>query len=154
MKFASSAYLEAVGRACFLDAHADVRFYFFEKTIPKVARCDILALFSRKRAVVYHEHHADSRFVYVHERQRLNTVNRACGFADAEICDTGHGNDIAGRSGFGFNALEALETIKPRNFYFPVAVGAAEHCRLVALNCAAHYSADTYAPYIVVIVYC
>ena len=154
VQLAAAGNLEGVGRVRLLDAHRDVRLDLLEQAVADVARGDVLALAARKRGVVDHEQHRDGRLVDLDERQRLHMRGVAGRLADVEVRHAGDRDDVAERSAFRVDALEALELVELRDARVArfVARAAADRDGLADLHGAALDAADADAAHVVVVV--
>ena len=152
MQLAAARDLEGVGRLRLFHAHAHVGLDLFEQAVAQVARGDELALLPGKGAVVDDEVHGDGRLVDLDERQRLDALGVAGGFADIQIGDARHADQIARHGALDLHALEPLKLIQPRDaLIFGRAVGLAQHHVLPAVDLAALHAPHADAPDVIVV---
>src|SRR5438034_4280070 len=115
LHFATAADGEDLRIAGLLNPQGDVGPDFLDQALPEVAGGDEFAVTAAERAVVYGEFHLDRWRVdrLVRQRWTLGTIND--GFADEDLLEAGHADNVAGVSFLHFDTLQAFEVVNHRD---------------------------------------
>jgi len=112
MKFAAAGNLECIGGVRVFYAKGHIGFDFFIKTGTDVAGGDEVPFLACKGALVDMEHHGQCRFIDVDGRKGFGICCISYGFADVDILEACHGDNVAGLSflhGSPFHSLPGEE---------------------------------------------
>src|SRR5581483_10866138 len=109
LEFAAAKNAEGFGRIGILDTNGHVGEQLFLEPVAEVARGEVMAFASGKRAGVDGENHGERRLVNRErlKRRGIGEVNDA--FADLNALDAGDSDDVAGAGEFRFVAFETAE---------------------------------------------
>ena len=115
LQLATSVDEKCIGRVRLLDAQRQVVFGFLEEALAQVARGDVLAFASGKRAVVDAKLHRERGLVDVEGWQRMGIIGVGDRLAQPDALHARHGHDGTRAGRDGFDALQAFELEKGRH---------------------------------------
>ena len=95
VKFAAAGYLECVGCISVFYAESHVGLDFLVESCTDVAGGDEVAFSACERTLVDMEYHGQGRFVDMDSRKSFRISCVSNGFADVDVFEAGHSNDVA-----------------------------------------------------------